>query len=154
MDFCSLYSVLQCVCPINYRDCQGPNLSLISVNYNSHVSMPASLLAILCHPCHSSLASYLPISQPVGALEPGVLTPTSEFMLRAPVPDGWCKKKHKVYPGSGKRRPYVQRGEETCIILHLSACGRVTSAREGELTPSVIGWLSLVPISSERGGNN
>ena len=28
----------------------------------------------------------------------------------------------KIYPGSGKRRPYVQRGREVCIILHLSAC--------------------------------
>ena len=28
----------------------------------------------------------------------------------------------EIYPGSGKRRPYVQRGERVCIILHLSAC--------------------------------
>jgi len=28
----------------------------------------------------------------------------------------------KIYPGSGKRRPYVQRGREVCIILHQSAC--------------------------------
>ena len=28
----------------------------------------------------------------------------------------------KIYPGSGKRRPYVQWGREVCIILHLSAC--------------------------------
>ena len=28
----------------------------------------------------------------------------------------------EIYPGSGKRRPYVQRGREVCIILHLSAC--------------------------------
>jgi len=28
----------------------------------------------------------------------------------------------KIYPGSGKRMPYVQRGREVCIILHLSAC--------------------------------
>jgi len=28
----------------------------------------------------------------------------------------------KIYPGSSKRRPYVQRGREVCIILHISAC--------------------------------
>jgi len=40
----------------------------------------------------------------------------------------------KIYPGSGKRRPYVQRGREVCIILHLSACtGANTSAYE-------LGW--------------
>ena len=27
----------------------------------------------------------------------------------------------EIYPGSGKRRPYVQRGREVCIILHRSA---------------------------------
>jgi len=37
----------------------------------------------------------------------------------------------KIYPGSGKRRPYVQRGREVCIILHLSACtGANTSVYE------------------------
>ena len=33
----------------------------------------------------------------------------------------------KVYPGSGKRRPYIQRGREVCIILHLSACTGVNT---------------------------
>ena len=28
----------------------------------------------------------------------------------------------EIYPGSGKRKPYVQQGREVCIILHLSAC--------------------------------
>ena len=28
----------------------------------------------------------------------------------------------KIYPGSGKRRPYVQWGREVCIISHRSAC--------------------------------
>jgi len=29
----------------------------------------------------------------------------------------------EIYPGSGKKRPYVQRGgERVCIILYLSAC--------------------------------
>ena len=34
----------------------------------------------------------------------------------------------KVYPGSGKRRPYLQRGREVCIILHLSACTGVNTS--------------------------
>jgi len=34
----------------------------------------------------------------------------------------------KIYPGSGKRRPYVQRGREVCIILHLSACTGVNTS--------------------------
>jgi hypothetical protein len=35
-----------------------------------------------------------------------------------------------VYPGSGERRPYVQReGEKYCISLHLSACVGVTCGR-------------------------
>jgi hypothetical protein len=39
---------------------------------------------------------------------------------------------HKVYPGSGKGRPYVQRGERICIILHRSACvGDTSMSREG-----------------------
>jgi hypothetical protein len=36
-----------------------------------------------------------------------------------------------VYPGSGKRRPYVQRGEKYYISLHLSACVGVTSYERG-----------------------
>jgi hypothetical protein len=32
-----------------------------------------------------------------------------------------------VYPSSGKRRPYVQRGGEFCISLHRGACVGVTS---------------------------
>ena len=34
----------------------------------------------------------------------------------------------KVYPGSGKRRPYVQRRREVCIVLHLSACTGVNTS--------------------------
>jgi len=30
----------------------------------------------------------------------------------------------EIYPSSGKRRPYVQRRREVCIVLHLSACYR------------------------------
>jgi hypothetical protein len=42
-----------------------------------------------------------------------------------------------VYPGSGKRRPYVQRGEEVCISLHRSARVGVTSMRERASSPSL-----------------
>jgi len=28
----------------------------------------------------------------------------------------------EIYPGSGKRRPYIQQGREVCIILHRRAC--------------------------------
>jgi len=40
-----------------------------------------------------------------------------------------------IFPGSGKRRPYVQHGGgEVCIILHLSACtGANTSMGEHEV---------------------
>jgi hypothetical protein len=37
-----------------------------------------------------------------------------------------------IYSGSGKRRPYVQRGGgECCISLHRSACVGVTSCERG-----------------------
>jgi hypothetical protein len=58
-----------------------------------------------------------------------------------------------VYPGSGKRRPYVQRGEEVCISLHRSVCVGVTSMRERAPSPSLKerkkgqGWLLEVSIS-------
>jgi hypothetical protein len=58
-----------------------------------------------------------------------------------------------VYPGSGKRRPYVQRGEEVCISLHRSARVGVTSRRERAPSPSLKerkkgqGWLLEVSIS-------
>ena len=38
------------------------------------------------------------------------------------------QKDTKIYPGSGKRRPYVQRGGRVCIILHLSACTGVNTS--------------------------
>ena len=38
------------------------------------------------------------------------------------------QKDTKIYPGSGKRRPYVQRGRRVCIILHLSACTGVNTS--------------------------
>jgi len=38
------------------------------------------------------------------------------------------QKDTKIYPGSGKRRPYVQQGRRVCIILHLSACTGVNTS--------------------------
>jgi len=38
------------------------------------------------------------------------------------------QKDTKIYLGSGKRRPYVQRGERVCIILHLIACTGVNTS--------------------------
>jgi len=41
------------------------------------------------------------------------------------------QKDTRIYPSSGERRPYVQRGRGVCIILHLSACtGANTSVYE------------------------
>jgi hypothetical protein len=40
-----------------------------------------------------------------------------------------------VYPGSGKRWPYVQRGREICISLHRGARVGVTSRRERVSSP-------------------
>jgi hypothetical protein len=42
-----------------------------------------------------------------------------------------------VYPGSGKRRPYVQRGGKVCISLHRGARVGVTSMRERVSSPSL-----------------
>jgi hypothetical protein len=59
-----------------------------------------------------------------------------------------------VYPGSGKRRPYVQRGGgEVCISLHRGARVGVTNMRERASSPSLKerkkgqGWLLEVSIS-------
>ena len=55
-----------------------------------------------------------------------------------PFPDGDARKNTKIYPSSGKRRPYVQRGGSVCIILHLSACtGISTFVRTISLCTSV-----------------
>ena len=46
----------------------------------------------------------------------------------------------KIYPSSGKRRPYVQQGRRVCIILHQSACtGANTSVYE-------LGWSIETPL--------
>jgi len=38
------------------------------------------------------------------------------------------RKDTRIYPGSGKSRPYVQRGRRVCIILHLGACTGVNTS--------------------------
>ena len=55
-----------------------------------------------------------PGSGRVGVLEPGVPQPTSEFVLRAPIPDGDAKR-HKVYTGLGNRCPTSSLRERSCI---------------------------------------
>jgi hypothetical protein len=58
-----------------------------------------------------------------------------------------------VYPGSGKRRPFVQQGGEVCISLHRGARVGVTSMRERASSLSLKerkkgqGWLLEVSIS-------
>ena len=59
---------------------------------------------------------------------PRGVTPKSEFVCVLPFPDGDAKRHTKIYPGSGKRRPYVQQGRIVCIILHLSACTGVNTS--------------------------
>jgi len=39
-----------------------------------------------------------------------------------PFPDGDARKDTKIYPGSGKRRPYVQRGGERCLYYLAPKC--------------------------------
>jgi len=53
-----------------------------------------------------------------------------------PFLDGDARKDTKIYPGSGKIRPYAQRGGSVCIISHLSACKGVNT--------SLCGWKDEV----------
>jgi len=64
----------------------------------------------------------------LSVFSPRGVTPTSEFVFVLPFPDGDAKRHTKICPGSCKRRPYVQRGERVCIILHLSACTGVNTS--------------------------
>jgi len=50
--------------------------------------------------------------------DPYLVRQLSVFSLRGVTP----MKDTEIYPSSSKRRPYVQRGREVCIILHRSAC--------------------------------
>jgi len=64
------------------------------------------------------------------------------------------QKDTKIYPSSGKRRPYVQRGERVCIILHLSACTGVNTSvvwSEAEYGNSTAYECSVVWLMSCRG---
>ena len=49
----------------------------------------------------------------LSVFSPRGVTPTSEFVCVLPFPDGDAKRHTKIYPGSSKRRPYVQRGGES-----------------------------------------
>ena len=68
------------------------------------------------------------LARQLSVFSPRGVTPTSEFVRVLPFPDGDAKRHTKIYPGSGKRRPNVQRGERLCIILHLSACTGVNTS--------------------------
>ena len=68
------------------------------------------------------------LARQLSVFSPWGVTPTSEFVCVVPFPDGDAKIHTKIYPGSGKRRPYVQRRERVCIILHLSACTGVNTS--------------------------
>jgi hypothetical protein len=68
------------------------------------------------------------LARQLSVFSPRGVTPTSEFVCVLPFPDGDAKRHTKIYPGSGKRRPYVQWGGRVCIILHLSACTGVNTS--------------------------
>jgi len=68
------------------------------------------------------------LARQLSVFSPRGVTPTSKFVCVLPFPDGDAKRHTKIYPGSGKRRPYVQRGGGVCIILHLSACTGVNTS--------------------------
>jgi len=50
------------------------------------------------------------LARQLSVFSPQGVTPTSEFVCVLPFQDGDAKRHTKIYPGSGKRRPYVQRG--------------------------------------------
>jgi len=68
------------------------------------------------------------LARQLSVFSPRGVTPTSEFVCILPFPDGDAKRHTKIYPGSGKRRLYVQRGERVCIILHLISCTGVNTS--------------------------
>jgi len=67
----------------------------------------------------------------VSVFSPGGSHQQVKLVCVLPFPDGDARKDTKIYPGSGMRRPYVQRGGSVCIILHLSACTGVNTSRYG-----------------------
>jgi len=70
---------------------------------------------------HKWLACSLSVFSPLGSHQ------RVKLVCVLPFPDGDARKDTKIYPGSGKRNPYVQRGRRVCIILHLSACTGVNT---------------------------
>jgi hypothetical protein len=84
----------------------------------------------------SARSGPLPGAPTVGVRPRGGPKPTSECCVSLI----WMEMQGEhmgVYPGSGKRRPYVQRGGEFCISLHRGACVGVTSLRERAASPSL-----------------
>jgi len=61
------------------------------------------------------------LARQLSVFSPQGVTPTSKFVC-VPLSHMVMHEDTEIYPGSGKRRPYVQRGREVCIILHRSAC--------------------------------
>ena len=57
------------------------------------------------------LATY--VARFMSVFSPRGVTPMSEFVCVLPFPDGDAKRHINIYPGSGKRRPYVQQGGES-----------------------------------------
>ena len=55
-------------------------------------------------------------STKVSVFSPRGVTPMSKLVCVLPFPDGYARKDTKIYPGSGKRRPYVQRGGEVLVL--------------------------------------
>jgi hypothetical protein len=53
---------------------------------------------------------------------PQGVTPTSKLVCVLPFPDGDARKDTKIYPSSGKRRPYVQRGGERGLYYLAPKC--------------------------------
>jgi len=91
------------------------------------------------------------LARQLSVFSPRGVTPTSKFVCVLPFPDGDARKDTKIYPGLGKRRPYVQRGRRVCIISHLSACTGVnTSVCELGLSMEALLRVSVVshdPVS-------
>jgi len=56
------------------------------------------------------------LARQLSVFSPRGVTPTSKFVCVLPFPDGDARKDTKIYPGLGKRRPYVQRGGEMFVL--------------------------------------
>jgi len=56
------------------------------------------------------------LARQLSVFSPQGVTPTSKLLCVLPFPDGDAKRHTKIYPGSGKRRPYVQWGGESVLF--------------------------------------